>query len=261
VAGVYRECPPPPSLGELVECGWTTSAPAGHPRQVLPDGCMDLVWTGAELLVAGPDVQAFTSDAGSASGLRFRPGTLPGLLGVPAAELRGDRVPLADLRPGPGREAAARLGGGADPLPTLRWLAAGLAAGDRAAETAPWTPAAVHQVTRRLAAGVPVSEVADALGVTTRSLNRHSGAVFGYGPAVLRRVLRFRRAVALLRAGLPPAEVAARAGYADQPHLSREVRSFAGLSPSRLAPAPLAGPQASGANRSTPVASGSSTVA
>jgi AraC-like DNA-binding protein len=106
-----------------------------------------------------------------------------------------------------------------------------------------------------------VSEVADALGVTTRSLNRHSGAVFGYGPAVLRRVLRFRRAVALLRAGLPPAEVAARAGYSDQPHLSREVRSFAGLSPARLAPARLDPAQASGANRSTPLPSGSSTVA
>jgi AraC-like DNA-binding protein len=222
---------------------------------------MDLVWTGAELLVAGPDVQAFTSDAGSASGLRFRPGVLPGLLGVPAAELRGERAPLADLRPGPGREAATRLGGGADPLPTLCRLAAELAAGDRAAETAPWPRAAVHQVARRLAAGAPVSEVADALGVTTRSLNRHSGAVFGYGPAVLRRVLRFRRAVALLRAGLPPAEVAARAGYSDQPHLSREVRSFAGLSPARLAPARLDPAQASGANRSTPLPSGSSTDA
>jgi len=54
-------------------------------------------------------------------------------------------------------------------------------------------------------------------------------------PAVLRRVLRFRRAVALLRAGVAPAEVAARAGYADQPHLSRDVRAFAGVSPARMA--------------------------
>ena len=69
------------------------------------------------------------------------------------------------------------------------------------------------------------------LGWTTRTLHRRCLTAFGYGPSVLRRVLRFRRAVALLRAGVAPAEVAARAGYADQPHLSRDVRAFAGVSP------------------------------
>lgn len=51
---------------------------------------------------------------------------------------------------------------------------------------------------------------------------------------MLRRVLRLRRAVDLLRAGVAPAEVAARAGYADQPHLSREVRALAGRSPGQF---------------------------
>ena len=83
---------------------------------------------------------------------------------------------------------------------------------------------------------------------------------------MLRRVLRFRRAVALLQAGVTPAEVAARAGYADQPHLSRDVRALAGVSPARITasrpgvsrPRP---PPGSSANRSTPVPSGSRTVA
>ena len=78
-------------------------------------------------------------------------------------------------------------------------------------------------------------ETADDLGWTTRTLHRRCLTAFGYGPSVLRRVLRFRRAVALLRAGVAPAEVAARAGYADQPHLSRDVRAFAGVSPARMA--------------------------
>ena len=73
-----------------------------------------------------------------------------------------------------------------------------------------------------------------------------------YAPAVLRRVLRFRRATDLLYAGVPLAEAAARAGYADQPHLSREVRLLAGVAPRQLA---------SGANRSTPLPSGSFTTA
>jgi len=97
-----------------------------------------------------------------------------------------------------------------------------------------------------------VAAIADALGCTPRSVHRRCQAAFGYGPAVLRRVLRFRRAAALLRAGVSPAEVAAAAGYADQPHLSRETRALAGASPGQLA---------SGANRSTPLPSGSSTTA
>ena len=83
-------------------------------------------------------------------------------------------------------------------------------------------------------------------------MHRRCQAAFGYGPAVLRRVLRFRRAAALLRSGVSPAEVAAAAGYADQPHLSRETRALAGASPGQLA---------SGANRSTPLPSGSCTTA
>lgn len=97
-----------------------------------------------------------------------------------------------------------------------------------------------------------MATTAAALGWTTRTLHRRCLESFGYGPAVLRRVLRFRRAAALLYAGVAPAAVAAAAGYADQPHLSREVRALAGVAPAQLA---------RGANRSTDVPSGSSTVA
>ncbi|MFD7653946.1 helix-turn-helix domain-containing protein, partial [Actinosynnema sp. NPDC059797] len=58
---------------------------------------------------------------------------------------------------------------------------------------------------------------------------RRSLAAFGYGPKVLHRVLRFDRAVALARRGVPFADVAHRTGYADQSHLSREVRELAGV--------------------------------
>ena len=93
----------------------------------------------------------------------------------------------------------------------------------------------LREAARRLASGGSAAETADDLGWTTRTLHRRCLTAFGYGPSVLRRVLRFRRAVALLRAGVAPADVAARAGYADQPHLSRDVRAFAGVSPARLA--------------------------
>ena len=54
----YREHPPPPDLAELVACTWEraeAAEPDGRVR-VLPDGCVDLVWsTRGGLVIAGPD--------------------------------------------------------------------------------------------------------------------------------------------------------------------------------------------------------------
>ncbi|MGW5695942.1 helix-turn-helix domain-containing protein, partial [Streptomyces asiaticus] len=67
-----------------------------------------------------------------------------------------------------------------------------------------------------------------------RQLHRRSLAAFGYGPKTLGRVLRLNRALDLARTGLPFAEVAATAGYADQAHLARDVRALAGVPLGRL---------------------------
>jgi AraC-like DNA-binding protein len=295
----YRELRAPAALAGLVECGWTDTAKADGAHQVLPDGCMDLVWTGTELLVAGPDTVAKPgrrTRGVTVAGLRFAPGALPSLLDVPAAPLQDRRVPLLDLLPGQARAALARLERGDEPVAVLAALATRLpgsppdrsvAALRRALAPAgvvrPATPpparadwvgrsaerwagppaapgdrrAALPAEHRALAVAAgdsagSVAAIADLLGCTPRSVHRRCLAAFGYGPAVLRRVLRFRRAAALLRAGVSPAEVAATAGYADQPHLSRETRALAGVSPGQLA---------NGANRSTPLPSGSSTTA
>lgn len=172
-------------------------------------------------------------------GLRFRPGVLPRLLGVPAAELRNTRIALDELR-------AVRHDR------SLRELTVDLAADSPRAETAPWSLATLIGVTRRVAAGAAVADIARETGWSNRTLQRQSAAVYGYGPAMLRRILRFRRAVRLLACGVVPADVAAQAGYADQPHLHREVRDLAGVPLRQLS---------SAANRSTEVPSGSSTVA
>jgi AraC-like DNA-binding protein len=261
---VYREQRPPPELVGLVECGWEDIAVADGPHEVLPDGCMDLVWTGTQLMVAGPDTVAHPGSRTRGvrvAGVRFLPGALPSLLGVPAVELHNRRVPLEELLPVPARAAVARLETGEAPLPVLAVLTAQLPGappdpsvaalrGALAPDDIPSPEPAPGRADERWPASV--ATIADMLGCTTRSVHRRCLASFGYGPAVLRRVLRFRRATALLQAGVAPAEVAARAGYADQPHLSREVRALAGASPVQLT---------SGANRSTPFPSGSCTTA
>ncbi|MFI6147646.1 helix-turn-helix domain-containing protein [Streptomyces sp. NPDC051109] len=253
---MYEERPSALVPGAIV---WRhTAAPAAAGGPVLPDGCMDLLWADGRLLVAGPDTgphpvgEVPGGAHGAMSGLRFAPGTAPALLGVPAYELRDRRVELADLWPGPEvRELAERMSAYEDPGSGLERLARG-----RAARSKPPDPLAAR-VAAGLRAGESVAAVAGAVGLGERQLHRRSLDAFGYGPRTLGRVLRLQRALELARRGLPQAEVAYRAGYADQAHLAREVRALAGTTPGAYAAAyaPAA------ANRETPQPSGSSTTA
>ncbi|MET9502629.1 helix-turn-helix domain-containing protein [Streptomyces sp. NPDC006622] len=207
---------------------WTSTPTGGVPRPVLPDGCMDLLWNEGRLLVAGPDTRAYVPDgpATAWTGLRLYPGTAPALLGVPAHELRDRRVELTDLWPAAevrrlrdGIEAATH------PATALEELAL-----QRAAPPAP----DLRRLVDALARGRPIAETAAELGLGARQLHRRSLHAFGYGPKTLARILRLQRALALARQGVPYADTAARAGYADQAHLSRDVRALGGTTLTRL---------------------------
>jgi AraC-like DNA-binding protein len=205
---------------------------------------MDLIHMSGRTVVAGPDTTAFLTPRGreTVTGLRFRPGVLPRLLGVPAAELRNSRVALADLGTVASRDRS------------LIELTTALASDEPSTETAPWSVQQLRYVTERLGSGAAVADVASDIGWSSRTLQRHCAAVYGYGPAILRRILRFRRALRMLDDGISVANVAAAAGYADQPHLHREVRDLTGIPLNSLR-------QDSGQNKSTDVPSGSVTVA
>ncbi|WP_224402470.1 helix-turn-helix domain-containing protein [Pseudonocardia sp. ICBG1034] len=231
----YAETAPAGPLRAVVEVTWRAHAgTAPHVQRVLPDGCMDLLLSGGRAVVAGPDTTAHLAGSragGVTTGLRFRPGALPALLGVPADALRDRRVPLADVLDSGRRGLLRPTPAGDDDAAWLARLALAL----QAAAVDDRTPAPLPRAAlRALAGGMPAAELADRLGVTGRTLHRRCVATLGYGPAVARRVLRFRAAAALLYDGVPPAAVAARTGYADQPHLSREVRALAGVSPGAL---------------------------
>lgn len=204
---------------------WTLDVTAGTVHPVLPDGCMDLLWSGARLHVAGPDTHTApaTGTGGSWAGIRFAPGTAPALLGVPAHELRDLRVPLAALWPGAAvRRLTERVAEAADPAAALEDIAL-----DRAARSGPPDPA-MRAVAARLEAGGSVAEAAGSAGLGPRQLHRRSLTAFGYGPKTLARILRLLRALALVRAGLPYAEAALAAGCADQAHLARDMRDLTG---------------------------------
>ncbi|MFC8195666.1 helix-turn-helix domain-containing protein [Streptomyces sp. NPDC057298] len=207
---------------------WTRTAVPGDAAPVLPDGCMDLLWTEGRLFVAGPDTRAYRGDPSGGprryAGIRFFPGTAPSYLGAPAHELRDRRVDLADLWSGPEvRRLTERVDAAADPSAALEAVAVG-----RALEAGPPDPW-LRAVVAALSEGRSVAATAEELGWSERQLHRRSLVAFGYGPKTLARVLRLQRALALARSGLPQADTAARAGYADQAHLARDVRDLAGV--------------------------------
>ncbi|MBL7497622.1 AraC family transcriptional regulator [Frankia sp. CNm7] len=158
------------------------------------------------------------------------------LLGVPPAELAGRLVTLDDLF---GEAATGRL---LDDLHCARDWPARRAVVESAlrrrlgsgnAGEPPWQ---VRRAWRLLVASgglLPVHRVAAEVGWTPRHLTERFTAEVGLGPKRLARVARFGRSVALVRRGVPLAEVAARTGYADQAHLTRDWARLAGAPPAR----------------------------
>ena len=206
-----------------------TVGPAPELARILPDGCLDLVWDGRRLFVAGPDATArqHQSRAGASYvALRFSGGTGPALLGVPADKVRDQTPALEELWPtAEARRLAERVA--ENPVAALEAWAVERAA---SREVDPLGPG----VLRMAAAGTSVAVIAERLGLSARHLHRRCLPIFGYGPRRLARVLRLGRALDEATRGAPLAEVAAGCGYADQAHLSREMRALAGTTPTGL---------------------------
>ncbi|MDR7275901.1 helix-turn-helix domain-containing protein [Catenuloplanes atrovinosus] len=158
------------------------------------------------------------------------PRGVPALLGVPAAELAGRVLPLADVCGGRAAELRDRVAAApswAARRAVLDSLLRPRFPDDRQAlADAAW---------RRLQRdGARVADVAAELDVGRRRLELACRAHLGQSPALIARIARFQRAIGLLAGGLPPAAAAARAGYADQPHLTREAGTLAGVTPGTL---------------------------
>ena len=203
-------------------CLWARSGAAGR---VLPDGCVGIVRTRAQLIVAGPATRAVrpTPPSGETKvGLRFRVGAAGGALGLPAAELL-DRSPALGQVRADGDAWAARVAEAPDVgarLSLLAEMAAGWLADAPAPD--PLVRAAVQDLARPRAR---VAELCGGLAILRRRFER----AVGYAPRTLAGVLRLQRFLSLASPGGDLARLAADAGYADQPHLTRDCARLAGL--------------------------------
>ena len=224
---------PPGPLALHVACVWAARSRAADP--LLPDGAVELVWSGRGLFVRGADtrphdVGAFPDRTFVA--VRFRPGAAADVFGLRGAELADARVGISQLW---GRAEMERL---ESMLAASRspWKAAHVLQAAVAAHVArPPDPvvSAIVAALRAQHSPVRVAPLADWIGLSERQLLRRCVASLGYGPKKLDRIFRFQRfrALAARHPGRGLAELAAVAGYADQSHLTRECLRLAGETP------------------------------
>ena len=152
------------------------------------------------------------------------------VLGIPAAALSGNLTDLDETAvPRPLRDLPDRLHEATTWQQRIaivdRTLASLVARAD-----APGPRAEVGRALARLTRGARVGDVADEVGYSRRRLSTLVRGECGVTPKEFQRVARFQLARGML-GRRPLAEVAARCGYSDQAHLSREWAALAGCSP------------------------------
>ena len=240
-AGGYREFGPAAALERHFQCSWSNAPARDRPARlaVVPDGCVDIVWVDGELSVAGPDVAVAVSPITPDStfvGMRFRPGAAHRWLGLPMSEIVGSRVALAELWGARAHEIARRIGDASTIAERMRVMETAFCRRASDLEPPPPDMGFVFNALRTQSAGPGMAIILDRLDISPRTLRRRCQEAFGYGPKTLDRILRFQRFLGLARQAETPrlADLAFEAGYADQPHLTREVRRLSGFSPAAI---------------------------
>ena len=206
------------SSSSLVDVIWHTVDTSDGTYLAAADACWDIIFTrtgtGSRVLLSGPSSRPtpVPYSAGNRNvGVRFTQGTY-----FPHVEPRSMcdrtiRLPMPDHEH---FELAARIW----PLPDYATIddllaefhAHGLLARDAVIE------AALH-------GGDPP--------VSPRTVERHFTRITGRSQKQVRQIARAREAVARLRTGEAIADVAYELGYADQSHLTRDVKRLTGYTP------------------------------
>jgi AraC-like DNA-binding protein len=240
----YIEVAPAADIADHVQSVWirrVSSVEAEQPARILPDGCMDLIWVEREVIVAGPDTVAWIAPLAAGEeivGVRFYPGVAPSLLRVPASELVSQRVEMKLISRDWAEDLHRRLGESDSALAIGEKLQASLRA--RLGASVKIDRAVQHVATRIWRSDAEVSsrvnELANAVGLSERQLNRRCHEALGYGPKMLARIIRFQRFLSRAEAsqGQSIPWIAGECGYADQSHLTREVKELSGLPPVKL---------------------------
>jgi transcriptional regulator GlxA family with amidase domain len=166
-------------------------------------------------------------------GLRFRPGQVRALFDLDLSTATDREVPLARLAgEAAARDLDARLAAAGRSTAALLAVAEAWALERRAAarrRPAESTRLGVRRVLARRGRE-RIEDLARALGVTRRSLERAFAKDLGVSPKLFARIVRLNAVLSTLggAAKARAVDVALEAGYFDQAHLARDFREVAG---------------------------------
>lgn len=252
----YWEEPPAASLARHLECFWFVSdadeSATGVTERVLPDGCLEWIFhlgvpferatlsgeweKQSRSFIVGQLTRFLLLQARGRveiMGVRFKPGGAYRFLQLPLESLTDNNIPTADVWGRKGNyleQAVLEAGSNARRQQLVEEFLL-----EEIEQTAPRRrlEATVAEIIRSRGQ-TRVHELARQIGLSSRQLEREFRAGVGLPPKALARILRFQNLLRLVGEG-PLREwayLAAESGYADQPHMVREFREFAGQSPS-----------------------------
>ena len=240
----HVERPPVPALRPLVSSVSVQQVGPDAPPYVhrrIPLGAVELVCpVGAAPRVIGPltaPLVEVLAPGTTVVGVRFAPGAFPAVAGLPAAELVGIEVDAEQLWGRPAAALGRAVAAAASPQQALAALQ-GRVRAHAGGPPDPLVSAAVRGLRPGQAAEVAV--LSASLHISETQLRRRFRAAVGLGPKAVHRILRFQGFLALVQRaiaqGRPAGDdglglLALRAGYADQPHLTRECVRLTGVTP------------------------------
>lgn len=252
------EIAPDPALSPVIRSycdysektgGFTARRELPHPEGVL------IVNLGEPVSVTGGDGEAISLRAGEAfaAGVHLRPAisrssgaqsgvhvflpleSLRRLLAVPMDELLDRAVPLDAIFGGQARVLGERLGEASSLAERIDVLDAAMR--ERLMTARALCPGQSYALRLlRTRPDLDIAEVAREVGWSRKHLADRVRDVVGVGPRSFRRLIRFERLIASIDGEDAPdwAGLAHDLGYCDQPHLIREFREFAGLTPGQF---------------------------
>jgi len=256
VGGWYREVPPPPALADWVMHLWEMWIPdfgAPAPVRILPNASVDIVVYASDPSVGdgpaalvGPPHRSYVVGSTLRSfvvrsagwrhviGASLLPAGVQPMLGMPARVIGESIALLHDVIGTAASAFEERVIEGAPKQAMERMAQALLDLGSLAAPHG-----VVHRAVGLMRQGggtTRIDDVAGAMNVSTRKLERHFLEHIGLTPKVFSRLVRFDRAARALssRGATPWSQFALEHGYSDQAHFINEFKEFAGVTPAEL---------------------------
>lgn len=232
---------PAPDLARQIELCWFTKGEKEAGKafyEILPDSNVKLIFrfspSGCRMVLLGPLTERACVEIDGESdyfGVHFRPGRAPRLADVHLSELINGHIDLSEIRGISADSLADRL------LSLPDFASQQLIMEELLRGMLPLVHSArCLQATALLDAHggqLRVGELASALGLNIRSLERLFLRNLGMTPKQFARLVRLRHLLSILYGGIPGslADLASICGYADQSHMIKDFKELTGRLP------------------------------